>query len=182
VAVLSEVPYRPASLQLLIDGQWVTSKSDEHLPVTNPATGDVLSHVPLTLKDEVDGAVVSAQTAFEKWKNIPIPERVQYLFRMKQVFEEHLEDFARINTQNHGKTIAESRGDVRRTIENVEAAIGAAYTLMKGEKLDQVASGVDEETVKEPLGVFGIICPFNFPVMVPFWFVPYAIVDRKSVV
>ena len=182
MAVLSEVPYRPGSLQLLIDGQWVTSKSGEQLPVTNPATGDVLSHVPLPLKDEVDRAVVSAQTAFEKWKNIPIPERVQYLFRMKQVFEEHLEDFARINTQNHGKTIAESRGDVRRTIENVEAAIGAAYTLMKGEKLDQVASGVDEETVKEPLGVFGIICPFNFPVMVPFWFVPYAIVLGCTVV
>jgi len=182
MAVLSEVPYRPAKLQLLIDGQWITSSSAEQLPVLNPATGEKLSQVPLTPKDEVDRAVVSAQAAFEKWKEIAIPERVQHLFRMKQVFEEHLEDFARINTQNHGKTIAESRGDVRRTIENIEAAIGAAYTLMKGEKLDQVASGIDEETVKEPLGVFGIICPFNFPAMVPFWFVPYAIVLGCTVV
>jgi len=182
MAVLSEVPYRPAKLQLLIDGQWITSSSAEQLPVLNPATGEKLSQVPLTPKDEVDRAVVSAQAAFEKWKQIAIPERVKHLFRMKQVFEEHLEDFARINTQNHGKTIAESRGDIRRTIENIEAAIGAAYTLVKGEKLDQVASGIDEETVKEPLGVFGIICPFNFPAMVPFWFVPYAIVLGCTVV
>ena len=182
MAVLSEVPYRPSKLPLLIDGQWITSNSTEHLPVINPATGQTLTQVPLTPKDEVDRAVVSAQIAFEKWKGIPVPERVQYLFRIKQVFEEHLEDFARINTQNHGKTIVESRGDVRRTIENIEAAIGAAYTLTKGEKLDQVASGIDEETVKEPLGVFAIICPFNFPVMVPFWFVPYAIVLGCTVV
>lgn len=182
MAILSEVPYRPNKLQLLIDGQWITSSSAEELPVINPATGEILSHVPLTPKDEVDRAVVSAQAAFEKWKELPIPERVQYLFRMKQVFETHHEDFARVNTQNHGKTVVESRGDVRRTIENIEAAIGAAYTLMKGTKVDQVASGVDEETVKEPLGVFGIICPFNFPMMVPFWFVPYAIVLGCTVV
>ena len=182
MTILSEVPYRPDKLQLLIDGQWITSSSIEELPVLNPATGEILSQVPLTPKDEVERAVVSAQAAFERWKELPIPERAQYLFRMKQVFETHLEDFARVNTQNHGKTVVESRGDVRRTIENIEAAVGAAYTLMKGTKLDQVALGVDEETVKEPLGVFGIICPFNFPMMVPFWFVPYAIVLGCTVV
>lgn len=182
MGALPEVAYRPEILQLLIDGKWLKSNSGEQLPVTNPATGEVVSKVPLALKDEVDKAAVSAQTAFEKWRNIPIPERVQYLFRMKQVLEAHLEELARINTQNHGKTVVESRGDVRRTIENVEAAVGAAYTLMKGEKLDQIATGVDEETVKEPLGVFGVICPFNFPLMVPFWYLPYAIVLGCTVV
>lgn len=182
MAVLSEVVYRPEGLQLLIDGKWVESSSEEWLPVTNPATGEAISRVPFALKEEVDKAVISAQNAFEKWKNVPLSERVQYLFGMKQLFEEHLEEFARINTQNHGKTIIESRGDVRRAIENIEAAIAAGYTLMKGEKLDQVAEGIDEETVKEPLGVFSIICPFNFPIMVPFWFLPYAIVLGCTVV
>jgi malonate-semialdehyde dehydrogenase (acetylating)/methylmalonate-semialdehyde dehydrogenase len=182
MGVLSEVAYRPESLQLLIDGKWVRSASEESLPVVNPATGEAISRVPFALKEEVSEAVTSSQDAFEKWKNVPVSERVQYLFRIKQLLEVHLEELARINTQNHGKTIVESRGDVRRTIENVEAAIGAAYTLMKGEKLDQVADGVDEETVKEPLGVFAVICPFNFPLMVPFWFAPYAIVLGCTVI
>jgi malonate-semialdehyde dehydrogenase (acetylating)/methylmalonate-semialdehyde dehydrogenase len=182
MGVLSEVPYNPRKLQLLIDGRWTESKSEEFLPVMNPATGNQISSVPLSLKEEVDGAVVSCQNAFEKWKDVTVPERVQCLFRMKYVLEAHSEELARVNTQNHGKTIVESRGDIRRTIENIEAAIGAGYTLSKGEHLDQVAEGIDEETVKEPLGVFAVICPFNFPAMVPFWYLPYAIVLGCSVV
>src|SRR5208337_4082922 len=173
--MLSEVNYRPDALRLLINGEWSESESNEFLPVFNPATGEVISKVPLASKGELDRAVESAQAAFEKWKNVPVPNRVQYLFRMKQLFEERLEELARINTQNHGKTITESRGDVRRTIDNIESAISAAYVLMKGGNLDQISEGIDEATVKEPLGVFGIICPFNFPLMVPFWYLPYAI-------
>ena len=180
--VLPEVSYKPRSLPLLINGEWIESTSSEHLPVMNPATGEVISRVPFATEAEVDRAVVSSELAFEKWRNLPVSERVQYLFRMKHVLEDHLEDFARVNTQNHGKTVVESRGDVRRAIENVEAAVGAAYTLMKGEKLDQIAPGIDEETVKEPLGVFTIICPFNFPTMVPFWYMPYAIVLGCTIV
>jgi len=182
MTLLSEIAYKPNALQLLIDSQWRPSKSQELLPVINPATGKRITTVPMALKEEVDEAVTSSQNAFEKWKEVPLPERVQYLFRMKNVLEEHLEDLARINTQNHGKTVSESRGDVRRAVDNVDAAIGAAYTLMKGEHLDQIAAGIDEGTVKEPLGVFGIICPFNFPIMIPFWFLPYAIVAGCSVV
>ena len=170
------------SLKLLVAGQWASSKSDAFLPVMNPGTGREICKVPLALKEEVDGAVTSAQDAFEKWKEVPLPDRMQYLFRMKNVLEAHAEELARVNTENHGKTIAESRGDVRRTVENVEAAIASGYTLLKGEQLDQIAQGVDEGTVKEPLGVFGIICPFNFPLMVPFWFLPYAIVAGSTVV
>ena len=182
MAILSEIPYAPDTLKLLIDGKWVGSESDQSLPVMNPATGRQICTVPFATKEEVERAVVSSQNAFEKWRNVPLPERVQYLFKIKNVLENHLEDLARINTQNHGKTIVESRGDVRRMIDNVDAGISAAYTLLKGGTLDQIATGIDEETVKEPLGVFGIICPFNFPLMVPFWYLPYAIVSGCTVV
>lgn len=180
--VLSEVAYTPSNLRLLVDGRWVESRSTEYLPVMNPATDVQISRVPLALQEEIESAIVSSQSAFSKWKEVPVSQRVQLLFRMKYVFEEHFEELARVNTQNHGKTIVESRGDVRRTIENVEAAIAAGYTLSKGEHIDLVSEGIDEETVKEPLGVFAIICPFNFPIMVPFWFIPYAIVLGCTVV
>jgi malonate-semialdehyde dehydrogenase (acetylating)/methylmalonate-semialdehyde dehydrogenase len=182
VVSLSDVAAKAGYLTLLLNGEWVQSKSNASLPVMNPGTGEEICKVPLALKEEVDAAVVSSQNAFEKWKDVPLTERMQYLFRMKNVLEAHSEELARINTENHGKTIRESRGDIRRTIENVEAAIAAGYTLLKGEHLDQIARGIDEGTVKEPLGVFGIICPFNFPIMVPFWFLPFAIVAGCTVV
>jgi len=180
--VLSEVTYNPSVLKLLINGEWTDSDSTEHLPVMNPATGTQITKVPLASRADVERAVRSSHEAFEKWKEAPVSERAQLLFRMKAVLEDHFEELARINTQNHGKTVVESRGDVRRTIENVEAAIAAGYTLAKGEQIDSVSQDVDEGTLKEPLGVFGIICPFNFPLMVPFWFVPYAIVLGCTVV
>lgn len=180
--MLQEVPLDQDSLNLLIDGRLVKSRSHEALPVMNPAKGTKISFVPLALKEEIEEAVVSAQNAFEKWKDTPVTKRVQYLFRLKLLLENRFEELARVNTQNHGKTITESRGDVRRTIENVEVAIAAAYTLFKGGHLDQVSTGIDEGTVKEPIGVFAIICPFNFPLMVPFWFVPYAIALGDTVV
>ncbi len=176
------VAVKENQLKLLLNGEWIQSKSNASLSVMNPGTGQEICKVPLSLEEEVDAAAASAQEAFEKWKETPLTERMQYLFRMRTMLEEHFEELARINTENHGKTIKESRGDVRRTIENVEAAIAAGYTLLKGEQLDQVAQGIDEGTVKEPLGVFGIICPFNFPIMVPFWFIPFAIVAGCTVV
>jgi len=182
LALLPEVPCKSGTLELLLGERWVASRSEEQLPVMNPATGRIVTRVPLAVKEEVDMAVVSAQNAFEKWKRIPLTERVQYIFRMKDFFETHFEELARINTQNHGKTIAESRGDIRRAVENVEAAIAVAYSLSKGEHLDEISQSIDEGTVKEPIGVFAIICPFNFPIMIPFWFLPYAIVLGNTVV
>jgi len=182
MAMLAEVAVRSDRLRLLINGQWIASESEQFLPVMNPGTGQEICQVPLALKEEVNEAATSAEAAFELWKEVPLPERMQYLFKMKSVFEEHAEELARVNTQNHGKTIRESRGDVRRTIENIEAAIASGYTLLKGEHLDQIAQGIDEGTVKEPLGVFGIICPFNFPMMVPFWFLPFALVAGCTVI
>jgi malonate-semialdehyde dehydrogenase (acetylating)/methylmalonate-semialdehyde dehydrogenase len=142
----------------------------------------VIGEVPFATRDEVYAAIETSQTAFEKWSRLPILERVKYLFKMRSVLEEHFEELSTINTQNHGKTIEESRGELRRTIENVESAISTAYTLSKGETFDQIAEGIDEYSVKEPLGVFAVITPFNFPLMVPFWFIPYALVLGDTVV
>jgi malonate-semialdehyde dehydrogenase (acetylating)/methylmalonate-semialdehyde dehydrogenase len=175
MALLEEVGANFGRLKLYVGGRWVDSASTTTQTAFNPAKGEAIGQVPFSLKDEVDQAVTSAEAAFHGWKDVPIVERVQCLFRMKYAFEAHLEDLSRINTQNHGKTIEESRGDMRRVIGNIEAAIAAAHTLAKGERMDQVADGIDEGTVKEPLGVFAVVCPFNFPLMIPFWFIPYAL-------
>lgn len=148
----------------------------------NPSTGAILAQVPYASREEVNEAVESSQKSFPNWSAMPILERVKYLFKMKQVFEDKLEELASLNSENHGKTILESRGDLRRAIDNIDSAIAVAYTLSKGETLDQIASGIDESMVKESLGVFAIICPFNFPLMIPFWFIPYAIVLGNTLV
>jgi malonate-semialdehyde dehydrogenase (acetylating)/methylmalonate-semialdehyde dehydrogenase len=176
---------RPAdygTLKLLVGPEWVVSKSSETHEILDPATGSRLGRIPLSTSEEVSAAVDVAAAAFESWKNIPIAERAQYLFRMKEVLKAHLDELAYLNTLNHGKTLEESRGDMMRTMENVDAAISVAYTLSKGTILDQVSPGVDTFVTKEPLGVFAIVCPFNFPVMIPFWFLPYAVVLGDTVV
>ena len=171
-----------ATLQFLINGNWVDSESQEKQGAFNPALGKVIAEVPFGLDEEVTRAVDAAAEAFEGWRNVPVPERLEYLFRMREALERHFEELSTIITQNHGKTIEESEGEMRRTIENVDVAISVAYTLAKGNTLDQIAPGIDETMTKEPLGVFAIVCPFNFPLMVPFWFIPYAIVLGDSIV
>jgi malonate-semialdehyde dehydrogenase (acetylating) / methylmalonate-semialdehyde dehydrogenase len=158
------------------------SNSQEKRPAFNPGTGDAIAMVPFATREEVSLAVDSAQSAFDDWRNVPIPERVKFIFKMKETMERHAEELATINTQNHGKTLEESRGDVMRALENVNTAIAAAYTLAKGETLDEVSRDVDVQLEKEPLGVFSIVCPFNFPLMIPFWFIPYAIVLGDTIV
>jgi len=169
-------------LQLFIDGKWVDSKTQDYRDAFNPATGEVIGKTPFSLPEEVVLAADSGARAFEKWRNVPIIERIKYLFKLKDTMERHIEELAAINTQNHGKTLDESRGDMRRAIENVEVAIGAAYVLAKGDALDQIAPGIDVTMTKEPLGVFTVVCPFNCPVMIPFWFLPYAIVLGDTLV
>src|SRR3989449_11675222 len=171
-----------ATLQFLINGNWVDSESQEKQGAFNPALGKVIAEVPFGLDEEVTRAVDAAAEAFEGWRNVPVPERLEYLFRMREALERHFEELSTIITQNHGKTIEESEGEMRRTIENVDVAISVAYPLAKGNTLDQIAPGIDETMTKEPLGVFAIVCPFNFPLMVPFWFIPYAIVLGDSIV
>jgi malonate-semialdehyde dehydrogenase (acetylating)/methylmalonate-semialdehyde dehydrogenase len=148
----------------------------------NPAKDEVIAEVPFATKEEVDRAVESARSAFEKWSEQPVTTRAGYVFRLKQKLEEYFEDISRITTQNHGKIIDEARGETRRLVENVEVGCAVAYTLAKGEHLDQVASGVDETLVREPLGSFAVLGPFNFPSLAPFWFIPIAIAVGCTVV
>ena len=155
-------------------GEWKTSKSAEYLNVVNPATAEVLSRVPLGAAEDVDAAVRAAAAAYPAWRRTPPEDRIQYLFKMKQLLEDHIEELARICTMENGKTIGESRGELRRAIENVEVACGIP-TMMQGYNLEDVASGIDEIMIRQPLGVVAAITPFNFPAMIPFWFLPYAI-------
>ena len=161
-------------LQLYINGQWQRSKSSDYQDVLNPATGDVLGRVPLAAADDVDRAVRAAGQAFPEWRRTPPEDRIQYLFKLKQILEEHFEEIARTITTENGKTLAESRGELRRAVENVEVACGIP-TLMQGYNLEDVAQGIDETMVRQPLGVVAAITPFNFPAMIPFWFLPYAL-------
>ncbi|HAA33010.1 MAG TPA: methylmalonate-semialdehyde dehydrogenase (CoA acylating) [Cyanobacteria bacterium UBA8553] len=157
-----------------INGEWCASQTTEFLDVVNPATTSVLAQVPLSLKSDVDAAAVAAADAFTSWRRTPPTERVQYLFKLKFLLEEHIDELSRTITQECGKTLAESRGEWQRAIENVEVACGIPM-LMQGYNLEDVARGIDEMMIRQPVGVTAIIAPFNFPGMIPFWFMPYAI-------
>lgn len=182
MVVLQEVKSHYGRLNLFIDGEFVESESTDIHPVMNPAKDELIAEVPFSTKEEVERAIKAGKEAFERWKELPMPTRIQYLYKLKQVVEEHFEEISRIITQNHGKVIDESRGEMRRLVENIETACSIAYTLAKGEQLDQIASGIDETLVREPLGVFAVIGPFNFPAMAPFWFIPHAIALGCTVV
>ncbi len=164
----------PRQLDLYFNGQWQRPQSGDYQDVFNPATGDLLGRVPLADAEDVDRAVRAANQAFPEWRRTPPEDRIQYLFKMKQLLEDHFEEIARTITTENGKTLAESRGELRRAVENVEVACGIP-TLMQGYNLEDVAQGIDETMVRQPLGVVAAITPFNFPAMIPFWFLPYAL-------
>jgi len=168
-------------LENYINGAWTKSSGTTLLDVKNPATGAVQAKVPLSTAGDVDAAVRAAEEAFPAWSATPPVVRARYLFKLKQVFDEHKEEVAAICTSEHGKTLAESRNDFGRGIENVEHAAGTP-TLMMGQSLSDVASGIASETIRQPMGVFAAITPFNFPPMVPLWFLPYAIATGNTFV
>ncbi|MBV6623454.1 MAG: CoA-acylating methylmalonate-semialdehyde dehydrogenase [Rivularia sp. (in: Bacteria)] len=157
-----------------INGEWQKSTATENLEVINPATAELLAKVPLSPKSEVNQAAEAAAEAFKSWRRTPATQRVQFLFILKYLLEENLEDIARTITFECGKTLAESRGEMRRAIENVEIACGIPM-MMQGSNLEDIAKGIDEIMIRQPLGVCAAICPFNFPGMIPFWFLPYAL-------
>lgn len=161
-------------LQNYIVGAWHRSKTTDYLEVINPATNRVLTEVPLSLASDLDQAVTAAADAFTSWRRIPATERIQYLFKLKTLLEDHRDDIAQTITEECGKTLKESQGELQRAIENVEVACGIP-TLMQGINSEDIARGIDEIMIRQPLGVVGIIAPFNFPAMIPFWFFPYAI-------
>jgi len=157
-----------------INGSWFESSAPTCQDVRNPATGEVLASVPLANSHEVVLAIDAAHAAYPAWRRTPPEDRIQPLFKLKQLLEQHIDDLARIITQENGKTLTEAKGELRRAIENVEVACGIP-TMMQGCNLEDVARGIDEMMIRQPLGVVAAITPFNFPGMIPFWFLPYAI-------
>ena len=178
--ILEEPIKEPIEIKNFIDGEWVESNG-EYKDVVNPATGKVIGKVPISTQEEFDQAVEAAQEAFPYWRRMPPVARARCLFRLKELLEENFEELSRIQTMEHGKTIDESRGETRRGIENVEVATGIP-SLMQGKFLEDIATGIDEYLIRQPLGTFGLITPFNFPFMIGLWFAPYAIATGNCVV
>ncbi len=170
-----------APIRNFIGGEWVPSSGSDALDVTDPGTGDVLGHVPLSTSADVDAAVQAARDAFPGWRATPAVERVRVLFRLKALLDEHKHEFARDLSREHGKNVKETLGEIQRGIENIEHACGIP-TLMMGDTLEDIAAGIDCETVRQPLGVFVGITPYNFPIMIPLWFWPYAIATGNTFV
>ena len=162
------------TLHNYIGGHWSRSASTEHGDVRNPVTDQLLAHVPLGSAADVDAAVKAALRAYPAWRATPPAHRVKHLFALRDQMERRFDDIASTITMEHGKTLDESRSSVRRAIDNVDLALGAP-TLMQGTSLEDIATGIDCHTVRQPLGVFAAITPFNFPAMVPMWFLPHAI-------
>src|SRR5215475_12223859 len=170
-----------APCPLLIGGEWLNADSVPVSPVFNPSTGDIIAETPMCAADHVNAAVEAAAAAFPAWTETPVVERARIFFKFKMLLEENFEDIVRCNTREHGKTLVESRGDVKRGIEMVEFACGVP-SLMMGEHLENVARGIDCDSIRQPLGVCVGITPFNFPAMVPLWMYPTALVCGNTFV
>jgi malonate-semialdehyde dehydrogenase (acetylating)/methylmalonate-semialdehyde dehydrogenase len=161
-------------LKNFINGKWIEANSSRYEEVMNPATGEVIAKVPLSNREDLDQAVDAAQQAFCTWKKTPVPRRARILFRYQQLLVDHWEELARLVTIENGKSYEEAYGEVQRGIECVEFAAGAP-TLMMGQQLPDIATGIESGMYRYPLGVVGGITPFNFPMMVPCWMFPLAI-------
>ena len=157
-----------------INASWQPSTAGETLQVLNPASAAVLAEVPLSPAAEVGRAVEAGLKAFPGWRRTPAGERIQPLFKLKTLLEDNLDRLARTLTNESGKTYSEATGELRRAIENVEVACGIP-SLMQGRNNEDIAAGIDEHLIRQPLGVVAAITPFNFPGMIPFWFLPYAV-------
>jgi malonate-semialdehyde dehydrogenase (acetylating) / methylmalonate-semialdehyde dehydrogenase len=164
-----------------VNGEWRASAAERYLDVINPATAEVLAQAPLSPADEVAEAARLAAAAFPAWRRVPAPARIQYLFKLKALMEEHFEDLSRSITLENGKTLDDARGEMRRAIENVETACGIPL-MMLGDFSEDIARGIDEYMIRQPVGVAAIICPFNFPGMIPFWYLPYAVACGNTVI
>jgi malonate-semialdehyde dehydrogenase (acetylating)/methylmalonate-semialdehyde dehydrogenase len=161
-------------LQNYVAGAWRRSSTTEYVDVVNPATAELLARTPLSTNADVDAAVQSAADAWPAWRRTPPGERVRYLFTLRNLLVEHLDEISRLITRENGKTFAEAKAEMQRGIENVEVACGIPM-MMQGYNLEDVTPGVDEMQIRQPLGVVAAIVPFNFPGMIAFWFLPYAI-------
>ncbi len=169
------------TIQILdfINGQWTTGDATTHLNIINPALSQVIAEVVMTPREIVATAVENAHNAYLEWRRVPVGERVQPLFKLKQLIEDNIDDLARTITNECGKTYAESTAEFRRGIENIEVACGMP-SLIQGYNNEDIASGIDEHMFRQPLGVTAAITPFNFPGMIPLWFLPYAVATGNA--
>jgi malonate-semialdehyde dehydrogenase (acetylating)/methylmalonate-semialdehyde dehydrogenase len=172
---------RQTTMRNYVGGTWVASSAADALHVLNPATGEPLAATPLSTPAEVAQAVDAASRAYPAWRRTPVTDRVQFLFKLKERLEKNFDEISRTITQECGKTLAESRGEMRRAVENVDVACGTPI-LIQGYNSEDIAAGIDEVMIRQPLGVSAIIAPFNFPGMIPFWFLPYAMACGNTVV
>ena len=170
-----------ATLLNYIGGHWEAAAASESLPVRNPATGDVLSAAPMSSGTEVEQTVRAAAAALAEWRRTPPGERIQPLFRLKALLDAHHTEIARVITLECGKTLAEAEGELKRGLENVEVATGIP-SLMMGSNLEDIASGIDELMIRQPVGIVAAITPFNFPGMIPLWFLPYAVACGNAII
>ena len=168
-------------LRNYLGGRWEAATAAETLTVRNPATGEVIAEVPLSSAADVGKVVKAASDALPAWRRTPPGDRIQPLFRLKALLDAHFTEIARLITQEAGKTLAESEGELKRGIENVEVAAGIP-SLMMGSNLEDIASGIDELMIRQPVGVVAVVTPFNFPGMIPLWFIPYAAACGNTVV
>ena len=166
-------------LKFFVNGSWEERGGSSLHPITNPATGDVIAQVPYATAEDVDRTARAAHAAFLQWREVPVVDRVQVLYRFKTLLDRHADEIARILSTENGKTLEDARGSVRRAIQMVEVACGMP-SLMMGQSLDNVSKGIDCQTIRQPLGVCAGISPFNFPAMVPMWMVPFAIACGNS--
>ena len=163
-----------------VGGQW-ESPSAESVDVRNPATGDVIATAPMSGAKDVGKAVAAASEAWQTWRRVPPGDRIQPLFKLKTLLDAQVKDLARIITNECGKTLVEAEAEIKRAIESVEVATGIP-SLMQGSNLEDIASGIDDLMIRQPVGVVGVFTPFNFPGMVPMWFLPYAIACGNTVI
>ena len=162
------------TIQNYVNGGWVDASSSDSIPVHNPATCQLLAYCPDSTAADVAAAVRAARDAFDEWRSTPVLVRAQYMHHFKVMVEERFEDISQVVLREHGKTMDEARGEVRRGVESIDFAMSVPV-LMRSDGLEDISSGIDETTVRQPAGVFAAITPFNFPFMVPLWFLPTAI-------
>ncbi len=157
-----------------INNQWTKPNVKEYFDVINPATGGVITKTPLGTKADVDAAAKAASDALPAWRRTSVNDRVQYLFKLRNLMRENHDEIAKLITEECGKTFEEAKAEMIRAFENIEVACGMPL-MGKGEFVEDIASGIDELMIRQPVGVCATIAPFNFPGMIPFWYLPYAV-------
>lgn len=168
-------------LKNYINGQWTEATKSGDIEVDNPITGEILCRVPLSTREEINRAIIAAHNAFSGWSKTPVSVRISYAFKLRESLSQEFDNLSRLIVTEMGKSLSDAEAEMKRCIQNIEMACGMPH-LIKGYKTPNVVSEIDVETIRLPIGVFGIVSPFNFPVMVPFWFLPYAIFAGNTVV